>query len=85
MNMGHVRSGLLLSLVWTTTGRLLRSLIVPLPAQTQRPERIGFLVYSVVGAENLRDQAVFVNHAAGPITPLDPELIEIRDAVGQLP
>ena len=39
----------------------------------------------VVGAENLRDQAIFVNHAPGAIAPLDPELIQIRDAVGQLP
>jgi hypothetical protein len=39
----------------------------------------------LVGAENLRDQAIFVNHAPGAIAPLDPELIEIRDAVGQLP
>ena len=38
-----------------------------------------------MGAENLRDQAIFVNHAPGAIAPLDPELIEIRDAVGQLP
>jgi hypothetical protein len=38
-----------------------------------------------VGAENLRDQAIFVNHAPSAIAPLDPELIEIRDAVGQLP
>jgi hypothetical protein len=38
-----------------------------------------------VGAENLRDQAIFVNHAAGAVAPPDPELIQIRDAVGQLP
>ena len=38
-----------------------------------------------VGAENLRHQAIFVNHAPGAIAPLDPELIQIRDAVGQLP
>jgi hypothetical protein len=38
-----------------------------------------------VGAENLRHQAIFVNHAPRAIAPLDPELIEIRDAVGQLP
>jgi hypothetical protein len=38
-----------------------------------------------VGAENLRDQAIFVNHAPGAIAPLDPELIQIRDAVWQLP
>ena len=40
---------------------------------------------TIVGAENLRHQAIFVNHAPGAIAPLDPELIEIRDAVGQLP
>ena len=40
---------------------------------------------AAVGAENLRDQAIFVNHAPGAIAPLDPELIQIRDAVGQLP
>jgi hypothetical protein len=38
-----------------------------------------------VGAENLRDQAIFVNYAPGAIAPLDPELIPIRDAVGRLP
>jgi hypothetical protein len=38
-----------------------------------------------VGAENLCDQAIFVNHAPGAIAPLDPELIQIRDAAGQLP
>ena len=38
-----------------------------------------------MGAENLREQAIFVNYAPGAIAPLDPELIEIRDAVGQLP
>jgi hypothetical protein len=37
-----------------------------------------------VGAENLRDQAIFVNHAPGAIAPLDPELIQIRDAVGSV-
>jgi hypothetical protein len=40
---------------------------------------------SAVGAENLRDQAIFVNHAPGVVAPLDPELIEIGDAVGRLP
>jgi hypothetical protein len=38
-----------------------------------------------VGAEKLCDQAIFVNYAPGAIAPLDPELIQIRDAVGQLP
>ena len=42
-------------------------------------------IVTAVGAENLRDQAIFVNHAPGAIAPLDPELIQIRDAVGQLP
>jgi hypothetical protein len=45
----------------------------------QRPQMM------IVGAENLRDQAIFVNYAPGAIAPLDPELIEIGDAVGQLP
>jgi hypothetical protein len=39
----------------------------------------------ILGAENLRHQAIFVNHAPGAIAPLDPELIRIRDAVGELP
>ena len=43
------------------------------------------LAADLVGAENLRHQAIFVNHAPGAIAPLDPELIQIRDAVGQLP
>ena len=36
----------------------------------------------VVGAENLCEQAILVNHAAGAVTTLDPELIQIGDAVG---
>ena len=35
-----------------------------------------------VGAENLCDQAILVNHAPGAVTPLDPELIEIGDSFG---
>jgi len=38
-----------------------------------------------VGADNLRHQAILVSHAPGAIAPLDPELIQIRNAVGQLP
>jgi hypothetical protein len=38
-----------------------------------------------VGAENVRHQAIFVNHAPGAIAPLDPELIQIRDVIEQLP
>ncbi|MGH3402547.1 MAG: hypothetical protein ACRDRJ_08575 [Streptosporangiaceae bacterium] len=36
-----------------------------------------------VGAENLCHQVIFVNHASCAITPLDPELIQFGDAVGQ--
>jgi hypothetical protein len=39
----------------------------------------------LVGAENLCNQATVVNHGPGAIAPLGPELIQIRDAVGQLP
>jgi len=28
-----------------------------------------------VSAENLRQQAIFMNHATGAVTPLNPELI----------
>jgi hypothetical protein len=38
-----------------------------------------------VGAENLCHQAIFVNHPSGAIAPEDPELIQIREAVRQLP
>ena len=36
-----------------------------------------------VGAENLCHQAILVIHASGTVTPLDPELIQVSDAVGQ--
>jgi hypothetical protein len=36
-----------------------------------------------VGAENLRHQAILVNHASGAVAAPDPELIQIGDAVGQ--
>ena len=36
-----------------------------------------------VGAENLCHQAVFMNHASGAVAALDPELIEVGDAIGQ--
>jgi hypothetical protein len=45
----------------------------------------GFLPLRPMGAENLRDQAIFVNYTPGAIAPLDPELTQIRDTVGQLP
>ncbi len=36
-----------------------------------------------VGAENLCHQAILMNHASGMVAPLDPELIEVGDAIGQ--
>jgi Insertion element 4 transposase N-terminal len=35
------------------------------------------------GAENLCHQAIFVNHAAEAVTPLNPEMIQVGDAVEQ--
>ena len=35
-----------------------------------------------VGADNLCHQAIFMNHAPCAVTPLDPELIQVCDAVG---
>jgi transposase, IS5 family len=40
-------------------------------------------VRRVVGAENLCHQAIFMNHASGAVTALDPELIEVDDSFGQ--
>ena len=36
----------------------------------------------IVGAENLRHQAIFMNHAPHAVTPLNPELIQVGDAIG---
>jgi hypothetical protein len=38
-----------------------------------------------VGAENLCHQAIFMNHAPGAVTPLDPEMVQVGDAVGHRP
>ena len=38
-----------------------------------REDAAGLRGEEPVGAENLRDQAIFVNHAPGAIAPLDPE------------
>ena len=43
----------------------------------------GTTLEDVVGAENLRHQAVLVNHAPGAVTPLNPEMARAGDAVGQ--
>jgi len=36
----------------------------------------------IVSAENLCDQAILANHAAGAVMALDPDLIQIGDAGG---
>jgi hypothetical protein len=36
-----------------------------------------------VGAENLRHQAILMNHAPGAVTPLNPEMVQVGDAAGQ--
>jgi hypothetical protein len=36
-----------------------------------------------VSAENLCHQAILMDHASGTITPPDPELIQVDDAIGQ--
>jgi hypothetical protein len=38
---------------------------------------------ALVGAENLCHQAILMNHASGTVAPLDPELIQVGDAIGQ--
>jgi hypothetical protein len=37
----------------------------------------------IVSADNRRHQAIIMNHASGAVAPLDPELIEVGDAIGQ--
>ena len=36
-----------------------------------------------MGAGNLCQQAVLMNHASGAVVPLDPEPIQVGDAIGQ--
>jgi hypothetical protein len=36
-----------------------------------------------VGTENLCHQAILVNHSSGAVAPEDPEVIQVRDAIGQ--
>jgi hypothetical protein len=36
-----------------------------------------------MGAENLCHQAIFVNHASCAVAPLDPEMVQVGDSVGQ--
>lgn len=37
----------------------------------------------VVGAENLCHQVILVNQSSGAVAPEDPEVIQVRDAIGQ--
>jgi hypothetical protein len=37
---------------------------------------------STVGAENLCDQAIFMNHAPEAVASLDPEMIDVGDGFG---
>ena len=37
----------------------------------------------VAGAEKLCQQAIFMNHATSAVAPLDPNLIEVGDAIGK--
>jgi hypothetical protein len=46
------------------------------------PHAIGAVPRPVVGAENLRHQAIFMNHAPHAVTALNPELIQVGDAIG---
>src|SRR5208282_1005220 len=52
-------------------------------AALDRDETVAFVAVEPVGADNLCHQAIFMNHAADAVTPPDPDLIEVGDAVGQ--
>ena len=51
---------------------------------TQHIGAVGELLvqYQLVGAENLCHQAIFMNHAPCAVMLLDPELIQVCNAVG---
>jgi hypothetical protein len=51
------------------------------PGCPSRAVRLGSA--GTCGCRNLCHQAIFMNHASGVVTPLDPELIQVGDAVGQ--
>jgi hypothetical protein len=49
-------------------------------------QRLGIgpiLTARAVGAENLCHQAILVNHASGTVTPPDPEMVQVGDAIWQ--
>ena len=50
--------------------------------QAEAVLELAVVVLDPVGAENLCHQAIFMNHAPCAVTPLDPELIQVGDAVG---
>jgi hypothetical protein len=55
---------------------LLQALADPAARDAAGPE-------ALVSAENPCHQAIFMNHGPSAVTPLDPELIEVGDAIGQ--
>jgi len=56
---------------------------LPVPAQhCVRPDQQPEPAQHVMGAENLCHQAILMNHAPCAVTPLDPELIQVCNAVG---
>src|SRR5689334_13276018 len=46
-----------------------------------RPKRLA--KSNAVGAENLCHQVIFMDHASGAVTPLDAEVVQAGDAIGQ--
>ena len=46
-------------------------------------ERSVLLSELLVSAENLCDQAIFMNYSPGAVAPLDPEMVQVGDAIGQ--
>jgi hypothetical protein len=51
-------------------------------AKALRADPDPLRVLALVGAENLCHQAIFMNHAPCAVTPLNPELIQVGDAIG---
>jgi hypothetical protein len=59
----------------------LRTYLLQAPADPAARDAAG--PEALVSAESLCHQAIFMNHAPSAVTPLDPELIEVGDAIGQ--
>ena len=62
-------------------GKARRYLNAPMIARLIRRSGSRPWQVSPVGAENLRHQAVFVNHALGAIAPPDAEVVQVGDAI----